>query len=88
MAYRKAAYHSLSNQVPFETVGYVTGNIVKELTGQFDCSADKKNPQFAYELGVLSDIQVGEAMVNNKDMTTAWDATHNASIREQKKTDR
>ncbi|KAK2140140.1 hypothetical protein LSH36_1466g00016 [Paralvinella palmiformis] len=44
MAYRKAAYHCLSNQVPVETVGYVIASIVKELAGgQLDYSADKKN---------------------------------------------
>jgi len=29
MAYRKAAYHCLSNQVPVEKVGYVIASIVK-----------------------------------------------------------
>ena len=29
----------------------------------------------AYELGVLSDLQVGEIMYNGKDITLSWDST-------------
>ena len=31
--------------------------------------------QFAYELGVISDLQVGEVLVKHSNVTLAWDAT-------------
>ena len=76
-SFRKAAYHCLNNQVPVETISCVISNIVSELSDvTLDFLPDKKTiSQCAYELGVISDIQVGEVLVNNENLTLAWDAT-------------
>ena len=76
-SFRKAAYHCLNNQVPIETTSRVISSIVSELADvTLDFLPDKKTiSQFAYELGIISDIQVGEVLVNNDNLTLAWDAT-------------
>ncbi|KAG1681796.1 hypothetical protein GQR58_011602 [Nymphon striatum] len=77
ISYRKAAYLCLFSQVPVETVSEVMNSVVKELTnGQLDCNSDKSTViQFSYELGVLSDIQGAQLMIDNDNLTLAWDAT-------------
>ena len=75
--YRKAAYHCLMNQVPVETIGSIIENVVKEVTGAevSDTPSAPTVSQMAYELGVISDLQVGESLSFEEDMTIAWDAT-------------
>ena len=79
-SYRKSIYHCLLNQVPVELTGSPISNIVHEMTGsEVDSIADPTTvSQCAYEVGVLNDIQVGEALEHGnmeKNMNTAWDAT-------------
>ncbi|KAK6172145.1 hypothetical protein SNE40_015873 [Patella caerulea] len=76
-SYRKAAYACLVNQVPVETAGSLISKVVKEMTGNtVDYSADASTiSQMAYELSVLDDVHVGEAMVKGGDLNLAWDAT-------------
>ena len=67
--FRKAAYQCIENQV-------ISG-IIRELAQQeVDFLPDKSTiSQFAHELGVISDLQVGEVLVKNDNLTLAWDAT-------------
>ena len=76
-AYRKAGYCCILNQVPVEATAVVISTIVKEMTGcEVDAQADPSTvSQFAYELGILNDIQVGEALVDRDNLNIAWDAT-------------
>ena len=57
----KAAYRCLSNQVPVETTCHVIRSVVKEISAPaVDCLPNPTTvSQFAYELGVISDLQVG-----------------------------
>jgi hypothetical protein len=73
----KKTYSTLLNQVPVETPGLVISTIVKEVTGfTNDESADAATVcQFSYELGVLNDVMVGEAMAVEDNMCLACDAT-------------
>ena len=75
--YRKAAYNCLLNQVPVEATGTVIRNVVKEITGlTVDEKADAATvSQFAYELGVLNDVQVCETIMKEDNLTLGWDAT-------------
>ena len=76
-SYRKAAYCCLLNQVPVDSTASVISTVVKEVTGlRVDCDADSSTvSQFAYELGILNDIQVGEALEQADNFNLAWDAT-------------
>lgn len=76
-ALRQAIYKCLENQVPVESVSEVISFIVSSLTKcTITCLPDKTTvSQMAYEMGVLSDLRVGEVVVNEKNMTLAWDAT-------------
>ena len=62
---RKAAYHCLANQVPVETACHVIRSVLKEISATMvDCLPNPTTEnQFAYELGVISDLQVGEVLV-------------------------
>ena len=75
--FRKAGYRCLINQVPVEATGILIKDIVNDLTGQnLDFCPDPTTiSQFAYELGVLNDLQVAEALLKNENVTIAWDAT-------------
>ena len=79
-AVRKAAYHCLSNQVPDETTCHVIRSVVKEISATtIDCLPNPTTvSQFAYELGVISDVQVGEVLVKHSNVTlaTPLDAQH------------
>ena len=63
--------------MPVETTVNVIQNIVKEITGfDLDTKANATTvSQFSYEIGVLSNIQVGESLVQEENLTMAWDAT-------------
>lgn len=76
--YRKAAYACFLGQVPVEKTSSVIQEVVEEITGfPLDCKASVTTiAQFAYEVGVLSDIQVFEAVVESQSgLTIGWDAT-------------
>ena len=63
--------------LPIETTGGVIKSVVGEVTGM-EVSATASAPtvsQMAYELSVLSDLQVGESLSVEENMTLAWDAT-------------
>ena len=65
------------NQVPVEVTSQVISGINRELAQQkIDFLPDKLTiSQFAHELGVISDLQAGEVLVHNDNLTLAWDAT-------------
>ena len=65
------------NQVPVEATSQVISGIIRELAQQeVDFPPDKLTiSQFSHELGVISDLQVGEVLVHNDNLTLAWDAT-------------
>ena len=75
--YRKSIYHCLMNQVPVEFTGSLILNIVHEMTGSggFYSRPYHGQPVCAYEVGVLNDIQVGEALEHGENMNIAWNAT-------------
>ena len=62
--YRKAAYRCLLEQVPVYSTASVICSVVKEVTGL--TVKEKADPttvsQFAYELGVMNDIQIVESV--------------------------
>ena len=64
------------NQVPVEATSQVISGIIRELAQQeVDFPPDTLTiSQFAHELGVISDLQVGEVLVHNDNLTLAWDA--------------
>ena len=64
-------------QVPVETTCHVICSVVKEISATtVDCLPNPTTvSQFAYELGVISDLQVGEVLVKHSNVTLAWDAT-------------
>ena len=61
---RKAIYHYL--KVPVETAVGVIENVIKEMTcTTINFSTDKATvSNMAYELGVLSDIQIGDKLTS------------------------
>ena len=75
--FRNAAYQCLENQVPVEATSQVISGIIRELAQQeVDFLPDKSTiSQFTHELGVISDLQVGEVLVHNDNLNLAWDAT-------------
>ena len=75
--YRKCMYYCLLNQVPVEATGQLIHDIVEEMTGRkMDSVADPTTvSQCAYELGILTDIQVAEALELEDNVNIAWDAT-------------
>jgi hypothetical protein len=74
---RKCIYYCLLNNVSVETAATVIEMVVKEMTG--DCVQSLPSvatiSRMAYEMGVLSDIQSGELLVTQDNITLAWDAT-------------
>ena len=64
ITYRKCIYNCILNQVPVETTGQMIQDIVETLTGmKMDTQADPTTvSQCAYELGILAEIQVAEAI--------------------------
>ena len=70
-AFRKAAYQCLENQVPVEATSQVISGIIRELAQQqVDFLPDKWTiSEFGHELGVTSDLQVGEVLVRNDNLT-------------------
>lgn len=76
-ALRLSVYKCLENQVPVESVSGVISHVIKTLTDLDVPSLPDKTTvsQMAYEMGILSDLRVGEALVTEKDTTLAWDAT-------------
>ena len=72
---RKCIYYCLLNNFSVETA--VIEMVVKEMTG--DCVQSLPSvatiSRMAYEMGVLSDIQSGELLVTQDNITLAWDAT-------------
>ena len=75
--YRKAAYACILHQVPVTETSSVIAEVVEEMTGlQLESEANATTvAQFAYEVGILNDIQVCEAIMANENLTIAWDAT-------------
>ena len=67
----------MANQVPVETTCHVICSVVKEMSAAaVKCLPNQTTvSQFAYELGVISDLQVGEVLVKHSNLTLAWDAT-------------
>ena len=76
-SYRLSVYNCLLHQVPVEATGRLIKEIVQDITGKtVDAVADASTiSQCAYELGILTDIQVGEAMDQEESLNIAWDAT-------------
>ena len=73
---RKCAYHCLANQTPLYKVGNLIGAIVEELAGKCLTNTPSKTTvgRTAREMGVISYIQVGEAL-SSGDVTLGFDAT-------------
>ena len=77
-SFRKASYQCLENQVPVEaTSRVISGSITRELVQyEVDFLHEKSTiSQFAQDLGVISDLQVGEVLERNDNLTLGWDAT-------------
>ncbi|XP_055883310.1 uncharacterized protein LOC106069644 [Biomphalaria glabrata] len=74
---RKCIYSCILHQVPFEKTCSLIKFIVHELTGisftALPCTGTISN--MALELGILSDLQVGELMFKENELTLSWDST-------------
>ncbi|KAK0050238.1 PiggyBac transposable element-derived protein 1 [Biomphalaria pfeifferi] len=74
---RKCIYSCIMHQVPFEKTCSLIKFIVHELTGisftALPCTGTISN--MALELGILSDLQVGELMFKENELTLSWDST-------------
>ncbi|XP_050405543.2 uncharacterized protein LOC126821183 isoform X1 [Patella vulgata] len=75
--FRKAAYYCLQNQVPVETTSNVINHVLEELADVSIANFASAGTisQYSYELGVMSDLQVGDVLINNDNLTRSWDAT-------------
>uniref|UniRef100_A0A2C9LZ33 Uncharacterized protein n=1 Tax=Biomphalaria glabrata TaxID=6526 RepID=A0A2C9LZ33_BIOGL len=77
--FRKCLYACLESQVPVEKAGHLVRYILNELT-QISVSkipAPSTVAQMAYEMGIISNLQVAEALYTAPELiaTLAWDAT-------------
>ncbi|XP_065652716.1 uncharacterized protein LOC136079999 [Hydra vulgaris] len=81
---RKCIYMCLLNQVPIKNAGQVIRFVVEELTGSHALYVPRptQTAQMAYELGVISDIQVAEHLYYSTPAvaTLSWDATTKAGV--------
>ena len=76
-ACRKAIYHCLLNQVPVTSVYNVIEAVILELCDKaIDVMPDSKFVSVCgYELGIISDLQVGEILYSSENVTLSWDST-------------
>ena len=74
---RKAIYACLEYQVPVNSVCPVITAILNELANfTIDFLPEPSTIcNWVYELGIISDLQVGEVMYRQKDITLSWDST-------------
>ncbi|XP_065655755.1 uncharacterized protein LOC136081745 [Hydra vulgaris] len=76
---RKCVYMCLLNQVPIENIGILIKFIIKELALKYvvNIPVPSTLAQMAYELGVISDIQVAEHIYFSSSAvaTLSWDST-------------
>ena len=77
LACRKAIYYCLEYNVPINSVCPTIRAVLKELADiPVDFLPDPSTVSyFTYELGIMSDLQVGEVMYSNENITLSWDAT-------------
>ena len=70
-SYRKAAYLCILHQVPVEETSSVIEGVVEDISGiKLESKANATTvAQFAYEVDVLNDIQVCEAVLANENLT-------------------
>ena len=74
---RKAIYYCLEYHVPVTCICPVIEVILNQMAGLKVTSLPEPSTvsYLAYELGVLSDLQVGEIMYNGNNITLSWDST-------------
>ena len=74
---RKCIYHVLSHQCPVDHAAEIVGYVAEQFTGKPIESLPHPTTvaRMAREMGVLSDIQAGEALTSNSKCSIAWDAT-------------
>ena len=74
---RKAIYYCLEHHVPITRICPVIEVVLDQMAGlKITALPETCTVSYlAYELGVLSDLQVGEIMNNGKDITLSWDST-------------
>ena len=74
---RKSIYFALEHGCPVDHAGKVVNFIVREFTGKnlesVPCAATVA--RMCREMGTLSDLQSGEALLKSTNTTIAWDAT-------------
>ncbi|XP_055880365.1 uncharacterized protein LOC106063498 [Biomphalaria glabrata] len=77
--FRKCLYACLESQVPVEKAGLLVRYILNELThiSIVKIPAPSTTAQMAYEMGIISDLQLAEALYTAPSLiaTLAWDAT-------------
>ena len=76
-ACQKVVYTCLEYQVPLTSIGPVVTAAMQELGGQIiDHLPDPSSiSYFTYELGIISDLQVGEIIYTNDNILLSWDFT-------------
>ena len=74
---RKAINYCLEHHVPITSICPVIEAVLDQMAGlKITALPEPCTVSYlAYELGVLSDLQVGEIMYNGKDITLSWDST-------------
>ena len=73
----KPIYYCLEHHVPITSICPVIKVVLDQMAG-LKITALPEPCTVSYlanELGVLSDLQVGEMMYNGKDITLSWDST-------------
>ena len=73
-ACRKAIYYCLEYNVPINSVCPTIRAVLKDIPVDFLPDPSTVS-YFIYELGIMSDLQVGEDMYCNENITLSWDAT-------------
>ena len=74
---RKSVYYCIQSQVPIERVSSVIAYITKEMTGKelSDVPSVSCIRRMTREMGVISDIQGGQALLSSTNSTLSWDGT-------------
>ena len=74
---RKCLYTCLLNQAPVDKASEIIKYIMKTLTGITLTETPSKSTtsQMVLEISIMCDIQVAEALLEEKNVTLAWDAT-------------
>ena len=74
---RKVVYTCLEYQVPLTSIGPVVTAAIQELGGQIidHLPYPSSISYITYELGIISDLEVGEIIYTNDNITLSWDST-------------